>query len=254
MNVTRLYGGLGNQMFQYAIARAYELRTGIPFIIDTLHLTHAGTPRRYELGHFACNPKARNHWDRLRRTVKVDERITTPERVNALTLDNLEFVGYWQNERYFKDYAEQIRKDFTLKGSRKGFVIPDSVAVHLRLGDYVGNSLHPVQPVDYYQRAFDIIESEVMNPRFYLFSDGPIPAEYIQMMRDRDCNISLMPPNDGPYDLDLMKNYEHNIIANSSFSWWGAWLNENPDKIVIAPRHWFNGQEFGGYCPGWRVI
>jgi hypothetical protein len=255
MITTRLYGGLGNQMFQYAIARAYNLRTGIPFVVDPLHLPHAGTPRKYELGNFVCDPPKRAVWQRIRRTMIVDERITTPEKFNTLNLDDLELVGYWQNEAYFRDYVEQILGDFTLKEGMGPDCLhtmpPNSVAVHIRLGDYIGNVHHPVQPLEYYEKAFEIIESEIIRPIFYIFSDDPIPDGF---MKSPGRIIVPVPPHESTFDLILMKRCWHNIIANSSFSWWGAWLNENPDKIVIAPEHWFNGQEFEGYCPGWRVI
>jgi hypothetical protein len=256
---TRLYGGLGNQMFQYAIARAYQLRTGIPFVVDTAYLKRAPVPRQYELNHFACNPQMRNHWQRIHKTDKVDERFTTPDKFNTLALDNLELVGYWQNEKYFANESKTIRKDFSLK-EKPGLYnqrmldeitdCNDSVSIHVRMGDYIGNPVHPIIQKEYYTAAMDVIESKVNRPHYFLFSDDPI-ATFTIPESDFVTPVNLNDVSHGYLDLELMKHCQHHIIANSSFSWWGAWLGENPDKIVVAPKHWFNGQEFDGILGGW---
>jgi hypothetical protein len=259
---TRLYGGLGNQMFQYAIARAYQLRTGIPFLVDTAYLKHAPTPRQYELDCFCCIPKIRNHWQRIHKTDKVDERFTTPEKFNTLTMDRLELIGYWQNEKYFKDYRKRICADFTCIDSvdaanmcmlKEIMSCNDSVSIHVRMGDYVGNSAHPVMQKEYYMAAMDVIESHVNNPHYFIFSDDPI-ATFMIHKSGNVTPVNLNDSSQGYLDIELMKHCKHHIIANSSFSWWGAWLCENPDKIVVAPKHWFNGQEFDGVPEGWVRI
>jgi len=117
----------------------------------------------------------------------------------------------------------------------------NSVSIHFRRGDYVTNPLtsqhHGVCSNKYYQDAISLLKSKISQPHFFLFSDEP---EWLKT------NVSLQEPfriidnNPGYVDLYLMSNCKHNIIANSSFSWWGAWLNNNPDKIVIAPHKWFN--------------
>ena len=254
MIISRLAGGLGNQMFQYAIARAYSLRTGYDFKVDTFDLNRLGR-RKYELDAFVGSPDRSTFWDRMpNRGIITDERLMSPEHFTTLTQDNLHLIGYWQNEGYFKDSAEQIRRDFKWRATVVSAVEPNSVAVHIRRGDYVGNAHHPVQPVDYYLRAFEIIESEIKDPVYYLFSDSKIPGDFYDTIKGGCRNLIYWIGRPAIFDLEMMKRCRHNIIANSSFSWWGAWLNENPDKIVVAPEHWFNGQEFGGYCPGWQVI
>ena len=253
MIITRLYGGLGNQMFQYAIARAYQLRTGIPFLVDTLHIPHTGStvaPRHYELDNFICNPPVRTVWQRIHKTLVVDERFTTPEKFNTLELDNLELVGYWQDEKYFKNYRKEICADFLGREEWNGFDCKNPVSVHIRRGDYVGSELHPPLDLDYYKRAFEIIESQVKNPDYCVFSDD---KEAIKMLSELRV-IHPVTANDsdhGYLDLELMKYCYHHIIANSSFSWWGAWLCNFPDKIVVAPKNWFNGREFEGVPKEW---
>ena len=238
MITTRLYGGLGNQMFQYAVARAYQLRTGIPFVVDTKFIY---SPRRYELSNLSCSPEKRSAWQRLKRTIPVDERITTPEKFNTLELDNLELIGYWQDEKYFKEYEEVIRKDFALGiqmnevSTKKLKEISSSrnpVSIHIRHGDYIGNAVHPVLTDQYYKSAMEYIGSEVKDPHYFIFSDDP---RY--WVNDAD---------HGFFDLELMKACKHHIIANSSFSWWGAWLGTNPDQIVVCPETWFaDGSSIG---------
>jgi hypothetical protein len=259
MIVTRLYGGLGNQMFQYSIARAYELRTGIPFVVDTLHLLNAGVPRNYELNNFVCNPKARTAWQRIHKTIVVDERFTTPEKFNTLALDNLELVGYWQSEKYFKDYRKQICEDFerakTLNIENAQMLekiteCENPVSVHIRRGDYVGNVLHPTMQEDYYERAFEVVESRVKNPHYFVFSDDTLATSIIHKS-GITTPVAINDSIHGYLDLELMKRCKHHIIANSSFSWWGAWLCEDPDKVVVAPKRWFNGHEFQGVPDGW---
>jgi hypothetical protein len=240
-------------MFQYAIALAYSLRTGHDFAIDDLDLIRAGT-RRYELNHFACTVPSCNFWSRIPgRGITVDERVVSPEHFVKLNLDHLVLIGYWQNEIYFKDYAEQIRKDFRLKEPSKTTPVKDAVSIHIRRGDYVGNPMHPVLPIDYYRRAFEIIEADIHHPVYYLFTDDAVPLAFINQLKvgGRDIMYSSNPVSEGWRDLDLMRQCRHNIIANSSFSWWGAWLNDNPDKIVVAPKQWFNGQEFNGVPDEW---
>lgn len=122
----------------------------------------------------------------------------------------------------------------------------NSVSLHIRRGDYVALSKskkgHALCPISYYKKAIENIAQKIHNPRFFIFSDDiqwvkenlaiKYNAEYIDFNRDYP-----------ERDIILMKHCKHNIIANSSFSWWGAWLNENPNKIVIAPKRWMNNLE-----------
>jgi Glycosyl transferase family 11 len=261
MIITRLAGGLGNQMFQYAAARAYSLRTGHDFAVDLLDV-QLNKDRNYELEHLNCCPKKVGVWHRVRNNgIIVDERVTTPEHFTSMTLDHLDMIGYWQDERYFRDYEKQIRNDFTLyeKQIRHDFTLYDAlddennaamlqqiracenpVSVHIRRGDYVGNPVHPVMEPDYYLAAMNKIELDIENPTYFIFSDECQPMLF---RRNNIHDVTINDPNHGYFDLELMKNCKHHIIANSSFSWWGAWLGNNPERVVVAPKQWFSSGE-----------
>ena len=251
MIISRLTGGLGNQMFQYAAARAYSNRTGYPFAVDILDVQR-NPDRNYELEHLCCNPKKASVWHRVRNNgIVVDERVTTPEHFTSMTLDHLDMIGYWQDERYFKDYEKEIRHDFTLRDAlddknnamlRQIRACENPVSVHIRRGDYVGNPVHPVMDVDYYWAATRQIESKVDNPEYFVFSDD-INKAWFPNVDNIKIWVDINDAHHGYLDLELMKNCKHHIIANSSFSWWGAWLGCNPDRIVVAPKLWFSSGE-----------
>lgn len=170
----------------------------------------------------------------------------------VLCLPNKVYLeGYWQSERYFAEHTEDIRREFTMKQPCLGrnreladaIASVNAVSLHVRRGDYVTdaktNAAHGVCAVDYYCKAADMIARAVENPVFFLFSDEP---EWVAANLDLRYPVVHIGHNgDAPHeDLRLMSQCRHHIIANSSFSWWGAWLSANPDKIVIAPKRWFN--------------
>lgn len=162
------------------------------------------------------------------------------------------FSGYWQTEKYFAAIAPVIRQDFSLRYplSNASSVIVrqmqelDAISLHVRRGDYVTNpetqAFHGTCSIQYYEQAAKLLAEKTHQPHFFIFSDDP---EWVQQ------NLHLPYPatyvtHNGPdtsyEDMYLMSRCKHHIIANSSFSWWGAWLNPNPQKRVIAPRRWFN--------------
>ena len=220
MIAIKLKGGLGNQMFQYACGRnlSYRQKTVLKldksFLDNTLWQKIVGvTPRKYEMGEFNIQAelvKGKNCLD-----------------------------GYWQSEKYFKNIRKILLLDFTLKKESKNFlkykkliIKTNSVSVHIRHGDYVKRAVarkyHGTLSFDYYFKAIELIGKKIKNPRFFVFSDDPMIS-----------NFSGLTNNE---ELILMSKCKHNIIANSSFSWWGAWLNTNPKKIVIAPKKWFRAK------------
>ena len=160
--------------------------------------------------------------------------------------------GYWQSEKYFVDFADHIRSDFIpYNGSIsdeglhlcREMMNTMSVAVHIRRGDYITvpafAKVHGVLPMEYYFRAINYIREKVDEAYFYIFSDD------IKWCRDsfKDIkNVRIVEHSVATRDhedLWLMSQCKHNIIANSSYSWWGAWINENPNKVVISPERWF---------------
>ena len=166
--------------------------------------------------------------------------------------DTVYLDGYWQNEKYFKKIEDVIRKEFVArdvmgdedKAVAQSITNAKSISVHIRRSDYVTNpktnAVHGTCGIDYYLHATKLIATKIPNPHFFVFSDD---HEWVKN------NITFAHPTtyvahngaDKNYqDLRLMSMCRHNIIANSSFSWWSAWLNTNPKKIVIAPQRWIN--------------
>ena len=165
-------------------------------------------------------------------------------------------IGLYQSEKYFKEYRADLLKDFTLDIPLDDKNISmllhikstQAVSLHIRRGDYV--KLGWQLPMSYYEDAIRYIKSKIKNPYFYIFSND---CEYVRNNLKIDSPAAIVdinPPNKGYYDLELMRNCKHNIIANSTFSWWGAWLNNNPEKIVIAPYPWVvKGDNFKDIVP-----
>lgn len=273
MIVVKLMGGLGNQMFQYAAGRQLALKRQTELKLDLSWFDNVeaiNTSRPYELNAYPIKASSAKTNElvlaqgKTSRTLfgKVFTRKLTafnePDQTfypNVLSLpDNTYLVGYWQNEGYFKDIREQLLlelKPKKLSKYSKEVLIQiggsPSVALHVRRGDYVSNKhankFHGLAPVDYYKKALVMLEKNIGEYRQFVFSD------------DIDwCRANLPLAKDAVFvggngleraceDIFLMQNCNHNIIANSSFSWWGAWLNDNPAKIVIAPKQWFQNQE-----------
>lgn len=165
--------------------------------------------------------------------------------------DNICLDGYWQSEKYFRDIRDVITAEFTLLDGPAGMNLRlaeqisacNSVSLHVRRGDYIANPAaaryHGTCGIGYYSRAIEEIKKRVALPHLFIFSDDP---EWVATNLKPDIPATFIDHNNtsnGGEDLNLMRLCKHNVIANSSFSWWGAWLNGNPGKTVIAPVHWF---------------
>jgi hypothetical protein len=257
--ISTLSGGLGNQMFQYAVGRALALRRGSELELDVGWLQPASFVSRftYELGIFHVDVGLTNAY-RHRRRERLREvlGLAPPAYVyKPLTFDQkslelpgyVRLVGYWQNEKYFADCADVIRSDFEFRDplDASDSVIAaqietsTAVAVHVRRGDNVSNPastrFHGVLPLEYYRSASERIRSSVSELHFFVFSDDPEwchanlelggPTTFVDHNQDNAAD-----------DLRLMTLCQHHIIANSTYSWWGAWLSRGEDKIVIAPK------------------
>ncbi len=273
MVITRLIGGLGNQMFQYAAGRrlAHVLRVELK-----LDITEFGnyTLRTYSLGDYsiqenfasaeeiaALRLSKRGMVERIlakvlhKRSTHIREKHFhfEPEILNLP--DGVYLDGYWQSEKYFSDIAGIIRQEFTVKPIQtdknrelaEEIASCESVSLHIRRGDYVynphTNRVHGVCDLDYYSRCAEELSRMVKNQHFFVFSDDP---EWVHDNLKLSYPMTLIDNNgaDRNYeDLRLMSQCKHHIIANSSFSWWGAWLNPRRDKIVFAPRQWFGKEQ-----------
>lgn len=271
---------LGNQMFQYALGRYLEtLGKDVKFwtgYYDKFPNHDFALPRLFNLS----IPEAREEdvqrvlmarrrityrvmkrlfkWDRL----LIHEMKNGPEAFNSqvFKLNHGILNGYWQSEKYFAPIANIIRKEFTFfEPSSQNKELADkmssqtSVSIHVRRGDYAG--LYPLLGEEYYTEAMSYFIEKFKDVFFYVFSnDIPWCREHLKsdMISFVDWNKGL----DSPYDMWLMTQCKHNIIANSTFSWWGAWLNNNKGKQVIAPKIWdfHNNINPDIYCQGWIVI
>jgi len=267
--ITALSGGLGNQMFQYAAGRSLATRRGVPLLLD-LRVLAADTLRDYALGGLQVAATIALPADlpsspgpvmrRLRRLLPwIAPRISVLERAFTFDPSILDLTppfhlsGNWQSARYFADCADVIRADFQLAGSftpdrvqlAEAIAARNPVSVHVRRGDYVSNAVanayHGTCNPDWYAAAKRRADATIHDANYVVFSDDPDWAR-ANLPAFADA-LFVEPSADGrdEQDLHLMALCRHHIIANSSFSWWGAWLNPRPDKMVIAPLHWFQG-------------
>lgn len=244
MIIASLQGGLGNQMFQYALGKALSLKHHTELKLDTRSLSKGVPPREYALHMFDITEKFAPKFSYLISKITktyVNERDLDGSIPNAS--NNLYLDGYWQSEDYFKAHEKEIRACFKFKETRK-HLAPASVSIHVRRTDYVerhGRAKIIGCSLGYYHAAILYMASKVNRPTFYVFSDDLNWSK--NNIKFPGFNFHYFSSQD---DLRIMSLCKHNIVANSSFSWWGAWLNQNPNKIVVAPDPWFNSTE------GWR--
>lgn len=252
-------------MFQYAVGRNLAIKTGQPLVLDLTELLKRAnidyTPRNFELDVFNIQydgkilpGQGKSFKDQLvfkYLTRKVNENAHEFDPRVLSSTGNVYLNGFWQNEKYFKAAENIIRQDFTLKAvglpdneSLKNAIhSTNSVSVHFRLGDYLSNpdarAFHGILSSDYYKNAIKKITGLVPSTHFFIFSDD---LDWVKTNFTFDQNHTFVATDNqsGVVDMQLMSLCKHNIIANSSFSWWGAWLNGNPHKVVIGPQQWFS--------------
>lgn len=249
MVISRIIGGLGNQLFEYALGRRLALQLGTDFKIDVS--AYSDYPwHAYSL-----------------RALQITATHASPQEIAGLTLvrephlhfapeilelpDGVYLRGYWTTEKYFLPVRDHLLSEFAVRTPLQGRDLDiaerigrsESVSVHIRRTDYLPGTyddqiLEPLG-LDYYERAVSALTDSVKGSEFFIFSDDhawarehlrfPYPMTFV------DHNTA----STNYEDLRLMSLCRHNIIANSTFSWWGAWLNPKPDKIVIGPAKWF---------------
>jgi hypothetical protein len=277
MIVVKLMGGMGNQLFQYAAGRALSLRHNTKLYIDTSFLeansNKAYTQRDYELGAFniqaellpmemkrVINHQIKNSWlSRFREKLGISDSLKTyseqGHQYNSIFVslpDNTYLSGFWQSEMYFEYFEEVIRKELKIKSEfitgiesyEDMLRVGRSVSLHVRRGDYVNlksaSDFHGVCDLNLYEKALLILKKKYGDLRVIIFSDDiPWCKENLKIPIEK----YFIETDSAVKDLFLMQKCDHHIIANSSFSWWGAWLNPNKEKTVIAPLKWFNSNE-----------
>jgi hypothetical protein len=270
MIVVRLFGGLGNQLFQYATARALATSCGAELAIDcSWFASHHDkvTPRTYEMFHYSIAARAASKRDLpipvlyshkvlkrlplLRRLKLVREKnFRFDPEILALS-DNVYLDGYWQSPKYFAGVRDHLLGELVPKEPMSELdrivahqiASTKSVSIHVRRGDYVtlasAAQTHGVCSLDYYRSAVASVQERVQNTTFFVFSDDPKWTKANLHFDSPTVYVTHNGPDSAFQDLRLMSLCENQIVANSSFSWWGAWLNKNPEKLVFAPATWF---------------
>jgi len=280
MIIVKLEGGHSNQLFQYAAGRRLAHKLGAELYMDKYWfkaVVEGDTNRYYELGDYKFEQKfidrqrfalvennPDNYKARLYNLIKgkAKPRIKNyrqsgnyfDKKVLSLP-DNTYLDGWWQDERYFKDIRPLLLREIELKKPASGrnevwlkqIKNSHSVSLHIRRGDYVTNAMtkkfHGLLSIEYYRKAIKFLQKKTDLKEFQLFVFSN-DIEWCKQNLDLGFPTTFVKGNKkGSEDMRLMKHCKHNILANSSFSWWGAWLNQNAHKIVIAPKLWFQDKK-----------
>lgn len=284
MVIVKIMGGLGNQMFQYAFARSL-VHMGKKVKLDISYydtIPNEDTVRKYELDKFAYKfqiatskeiARYNNVFIKIADIIGECSHLFTPSTIvekefcykqELLEMDEKFFVGYWQSEKYFTSIRTELIKEITFQNrdiSKKNRDVEEQikraecpVSIHIRAGDYLNQynvrNFGNICTSEYYRDACDVILNKKGNAQFYLFTNDSKWVESNIDLHSYDVKvIDWNSEEDGWVDMHLMSLCKHNIIANSSFSWWAAWLNQNTKKLVVAPKKWQNNVNVGDIIP-----
>lgn len=286
MIISNLIGGLGNQMFQYAAARALSIDLDTKLMLDASDFVGYQLHQGFELERVFEIPVtiatdadlddllgwqksklARRLLRKLPFKLLCSKHLIIEPTFRywpgiKSVADKSYLMGYWQSELYFAHHAATIRDDFSFKSQLSAknaeFALHiqrvNSVSLHIRRGDYVSDvktsSTIGLCSPEYYKNAIAEICERVSHPEFFIFSDD---MEWVKNNFRMDFPVHYVDHNTGLQsynDMRLMSLCKHHIIANSSFSWWGAWLNPDAQKVVYAPKNWFaNGTDAADLIP-----
>lgn len=273
-------GGLGNQLFQYAIGKqlAHHQKTDLKLDLSFFSNLKNATPRTYKLGYFNISAEFATNNDI---THVLGEPLFRPIKRrlwkmgldlfhwNYVTENGNKFQseipainypvflhGYWQNENYFSSIRPILLKELQLKNEFLTTKLRsqcidvenvESVAIHVRRGDYLSHTesseMFHTCSVNYYVEAIKLIKSKLKSPQFFIFSDDLDWCKNNLSLGLVGNSVRYITGNTDYEDLKIMSSCKHQIIANSSFSWWSAWLNVNENKTVIAPEKWYKNEE-----------
>jgi len=253
MKIVWIHGGLGNQMFQYAFY-CYLKANYSDVKLDITKYEHDKCHHGFELEkvfNIKADLATLGEIELLKNSNKTfvqEKQYNYDKKILNLKGDRY-YKGLWQTEKYFKSITAKIRKEFEFKEPLLGknaitvdkITAQNSLSLHIRRGDYLTSDVHKgISNIRYYIKAIDLLKKRVKNPFLYIFSDDidwvkqnfrfSLPSIYVDWNQGKNSYR----------DMQLMSLCKHNIIANSTFSWWGAWLNKNDQKKVIAPAKWFN--------------
>lgn len=275
MIIIRLRGGLGNQMFQYSLGKHIANKLGIEMKLDLTSLLRTRqneklTCRDYQMGifnfeaSFLLQPNFIRFLDRVHlnfllqiiKSLKLigfkkytEKTFTADELIINTPKDHHLYVGYWQSEKYFKSIETELRKDFIFKEELSveaksvysAIKKVNAVCVHVRRGDYVGNTgSFNCSNLDYFENGTNYIFKHTINPHFFVFSDDPKWCKQ-HIKFDYDFTIVDYSTDKIKYkeDLQLMASCNHFIMSASSFSWWAVWLSNKKEAKVVVPKNWF---------------
>lgn len=276
MIIVKLMGGLGNQMFQYSLGKNLSIIKNIPLKLD-INFYKDNNNRQYfldnydifepfssfeeilKIGYRGLSGTYGSIFKRFQKLFPIKlrtilyENYLKPFNNKILKVGNSIYLdGYWQSEKYFYQNRNLIRQIFSnpksvsedIREYGKKLSKYKSVSIHIRRGDYVTNpetlNVHGICSLEYYYKSMDYIVSKEKEAHFFIFSDD---LRWVKenFQSNHSFNLVNFEGNSSPTEeLWLMSQCKHHLIANSSFSWWGAWLSQNPQKMVIAPKKWFN--------------
>lgn len=270
MSIVKLWGGLGNQLFQYAFGQWLAQTNGEP--VSYVNKEGSSNLTGLKISHLQCvlnQPDMAmlgniesyfNQQHRIKRKLfqlfpflnnQIVVEAAYPKQPVMFKQEQL-FDGYWQNLTYLANQRSTLLEAFQFKDPSPYIASPylpliqsseNAVCMHIRRGDYLTSGYHHQLPISYYQLAIEEINRSVLNPQFFVFSNDlswvkehlQTDAKLIFVDHSKDAAADL-------FDFFLMRQCNHHIIANSSFSWWPAYLNQDPNKIVIAPKHWYQSK------------
>jgi len=273
MVIVRVIGGLGNQMFQYVYAYALS-KKGYDVKLDLSSFDNYDLHGGYQLNHYNLKLESATKNDlsifsKLSKKQKIfsffNPKLPKNVKEHGLNFktrllevkDNSYIKGYFQSEKYFVGIKSEILETFSLSNYSKYTLemekqineSKNSISLHIRRGDYVSNKqaneVHGTCDLNYYYKAISYLKDKFNFEQIFVFSDdikwceNNLKIDGIKLIFVKSIENKLLPHE----DIFLMSQCKHNIIANSSFSWWGAWLNNYPEKIVIAPKRWYVKKE-----------
>ena len=267
-----LAGGLGNQMFEYAFYLSM-LEKGRKCVIDTTLYDFVEMHNGYELERVfgikdSIVPSGKFHQLWIKALLRFKPTFLIYYEKNFQFCEDVYscpqpyLKGYWMNPSYFESIAPKVRNMFSFKNINKQnedlatkMRYENSIAIHIRRGDYLINPIYNVCDEEYYTKGIKYFIERFIDPVFYVFSDDPKWSG--TFMESFHIQYHIIDNNQGfnsYQDMYLMTQCKHIIIANSSFSWWGAWLNINKTKIVVAPEKWFKKGNLNANCEDWHLI
>jgi Glycosyl transferase family 11 len=288
MIIVKIYGGMANQLFQYAAGYALALHHTVPLKIDIRYFqeNNNDTKRSFALDQFSIDYEIASQeeidqvfkfrfidyaWNKILPFSKKKFYGEKKPGFNESFFDlpgNIYLRGYFQSELYFINCKQSLLEQFILKTAQfpqlKSLAATMSnsqaVALHIRLGDYLNPTLSSIMaPFDlhYYKKAIEYFQQNLIHPTFYVFSDEIQFAKELLKVEADFIFVDAQMTKNATEDFYLMQSCQHQIIANSTFSWWAAYLNQNVNKIVVAPQKWYKAH-FGDathlYPKNWIVI